>query len=239
MSFPVRLAAFEGPLDLLLQLVESAKLSVTDISLMEVTEPFLQHLDAHRATIAPEELADFLLIASRLVYLKSKALVPTIIDPSLEEGPDLASQLRAYQVYARAAKQFAERIQAGICSYGRMPMRPSFSIAPATLPLACTRDVIRALYVSVIKRLEPLIQLPQAALARVVTIEEKMSSLVGRLRGALRLSFHHFLAESETRMEAVISFLALLELLHRHELQIEQSALFADIHVSSSHAARV
>lgn len=233
MSFAVRLAAFEGPLDLLLQLVESAKLPISEVSLIEVTDPFLAHLEAHRAEIPTEELADFLVIAAKLVYLKSKALLPTLIDPALEEGPDLASQLRAYQTFVNAAKRFAEMIRTGVGSYGRAKaMMPPLDLQ-TSLPASCTPEVLQGVYLSVIKRLQPIVHLPKVAIERVVTIEEKMSSLVSRVRGAMRVSFHRFLAESETRMEAVVTFLALLELLHRHEIKIEQSDLFSDIHVSS------
>ncbi len=233
MPFAVRLAAFEGPLDLLLQLVESAKLQITDVSLIEVTEPFLQHLEAHRAEIPTEELADFLVVAAKLVYLKSKALLPTLFDPALEEGPDLASQLRAYQGFANAAKQFAAQLRTGVGSYSRAKaMTPPLDMQ-TSLPASCTTDVLRATYLAIIKRLQPIVHLPKVAIERVVTIEEKMSSLVLRVKSAMRVSFHRFLAESETRMEAVVSFLALLELLHRHEIKIEQQELFSDIHVSS------
>ncbi len=233
MSFAVRLAAFEGPLDLLLQLVESAKLEITEVSLIEVTQPFLEHLETHRSTIPTEELADFLVIAAKLVYLKSKALLPSLIDPALEEGPDLASQLRAYQAFASAAKQFAERLRTGVGAYSRAKAQTPPLDLQTSLPASCTPTVLQSVYLSVIKRLQPVLRLPKVAIERVVTIEEKMSSLVTRVRSALRVSFHRFLAESETKMEAVVSFLALLELLHRHEIKIEQSDLFSDIHVSS------
>jgi segregation and condensation protein A len=233
MPFAVRLTAFEGPLDLLLQLVESAKLPITDVSLVEVTEPFLAHLEEHRATIPAEELADFLVIASKLVYLKSKALLPSLVDPALEEGPDLASQLRAYQAFAAAAKRFAEQIRLGVGCYSRSKaMTPPLDLQ-TSLPSSCTLESLQTLYLAVIKRLQPILRLPKVAIERVVTIEEKMSSLVQRVRSAMRVSFHRFLAESETRMEAVVSFLALLELLHRHEIRIEQPDLFTDIHISS------
>jgi segregation and condensation protein A len=233
MSFAVRLTAFEGPLDLLLQLVESAKLEITDVSLIEVTEPFLAHLEAHRSEIPTEELADFLVIAAKLVYLKSKALLPSLLDPALEEGPDLASQLRAYQAFAEAAKQFAERLRTGVGSYSRSKAMASPLDLQTSLPASCTPDVLQAIYLGLIKRLQPILRLPKLAIERVFTMEEKMSSLILRVKSVMRVSFHRFLADSETKMEAVVSFLALLELLHRHEITIEQPELFADIHVSS------
>lgn len=233
MSFAVRLAAFEGPLDLLLQLVESAKLEITEVSLIEVTEPFLAHLEAHRSTIPPEELADFLVIAAKLVYLKAKALLPTFVDPALEEGPDLASQLLVYKQYADAAKRCAERLRMGMGSYSRAKAMTLPVEADASLPASCTPNTLQAAYLTLMKRLKPLQRLPSETIERVVSMEHKMASLISRVKGVMRVSFHRFLADSASRMEAVVSFLALLELLHRHEIQIEQQELFADIHVSS------
>lgn len=233
MSFAVRTAAFEGPLDLLLQLVESAKLTISEISLMEVTEPFLREIEARRSEMPPEELADFLVIAAKLVYLKSKSLLPALHDAELEEGPDLASQLRTYQAFAAAAKLLNERWKQGIASYSRAKAQTLPVALSDALPVASTPESFQSLFMAVVKRLQPLRSLPKAALERVVTIEEKMANLVSRVRGAMRVSFHRFLADSSSKMEAVVSFLALLELLHRHEIAIEQPDLFADIHISS------
>ena len=234
MSFAVRVPAFEGPLDLLLQLVESAKLSINDVSLIAVTEPFLQKLEEQRVSIPTEELADFLVVAAKLVYLKSKALLPTLLDPELEEGPDLASQLRAYQTFVEAGKRFAELLKTGVGSYSRSKAMQLPLDAQTSLPASCTPDVLHNTFAAIIKRLKPITQLAKTSIERVVTIEEKMSSLITRVKGAMRVSFHRFLADAENRMEAVVSFLALLELLHRHEIQIEQPELFADIHISHS-----
>lgn len=233
MSFAVRTAAFEGPLDLLLQLVESAKLTISDISLIEVTEPFLRMIETRRSEIPPEELADFLVVAAKLVYLKSKSLLPTLLDPELEEGPDLASQLRTYQAFAEAARLLNERWRQGIASYSRSKAQTLPTALSDVLPAMSTPDSFQTLYLAVIKRLHPLRHLPKAALERVVTIEEKMAHLISRVRGAMQMSFHLFLADSSSKMDAVVSFLALLELLHRHEISIEQQDLFADIHISS------
>ena len=84
MAYEVHIASFEGPLDLLLQLVEAQKLEITEISLVQVTDPFLAHLREAEGTLSPQELADFLLVAAKLVYLKSKALLPTLTDTELE-----------------------------------------------------------------------------------------------------------------------------------------------------------
>ncbi len=231
MSYSVHIEHFEGPLDLLLQLVESEKLEITNVSLMEVTEPFVKHVRAHQGSIPPEELADFLLVAAKLVYLKSKALLPDIHDPALEEGPDLETQLRLYKTYAEAARRLGEMVMTGNCSYSRTkrPMREvQMGFVP---PVGVTVAVLHQLYSRVLRRLEPFQHLPKAAIERVISLEEKIQQLGDRIRNTMKLSFHRFLSEAGSRGEAVVSFLALLELIKQRLVKVHQPNLFHDIHL--------
>jgi segregation and condensation protein A len=93
----------KAPLDLLLQLVEEEKLEISNISLATVADQFVSYVN-DRPGIPLEEVADFLVIAAKLMYLKSKLLFPTFVDPEMEEGPDLAAQLQRYQQFVHAAK---------------------------------------------------------------------------------------------------------------------------------------
>lgn len=234
MGYEVRIASFEGPLDLLLQLVEAQKLEITEVSLVQVTEPFLQYLRGAEGRLLPHELADFLLIAAKLVYLKSKALLPSLQDAELEEGPDLASQLKMYQLFAKAAITLGALARASTTSWGR----PRPSLPPLEIgfrpPSELTLEILTQSYRALVRRLEPLLQLPQAAVDRVISLEEKMAHLTRRLAQVKRVSFHAFLAESESRLEVAVSFLALLELIKQRSLRVEQTDLFSEIHLHSS-----
>lgn len=228
MSYAVALEQFEGPLDLLLQLVESEQLVITEISLIKVTEPFVSYVREHQGTIPPEELADFLVIAAKLLYLKSKTLLPTLHDPELEEGPDLATQLRLYKAFSEASQLLGQRWVESKILFQRQhrakaPM-PSFLPPPDT-----DGALLRELFLKVVKRLEPIIQLPSAAIKRVVTIEEKIDSLKTRVHSLMRVSFQKFLADSQDRYEMVVAFLALLELIKQKEVHYEQQSLFSEI----------
>ena len=231
MSYEVRIASFEGPLDLLLQLVEAQKLEITEISLVEVTDPFVAHVRAAEGRLSPQELADFLLVAAKLVYLKSKALLPTIEDPELEEGPDLATQLKMYQAFVQAAAKLGELAKQATTSWGRMkPVQPPVEVAFRPPP-GFTTSMLTDSYRSLLRRLEPLARLPRAAVERVVSLEEKMAHLATRLSQLTRVSFHSFLAESESRLEIAVSFLALLELIKQRSVRVEQTDLFSEIHL--------
>ena len=231
MSYAVAIENFEGPFDLLLQLVENQELEITNVSLAEATEPFLRYLEERRGQMMPEELADFLVIAAKLVYLKSKAIVPTFEDPDLEEGVDLASQLRAYQVFVKAAKQLQALAAEGVHSFGRpkqLVQREEGFFPPTHL---VTSD-LRTLFVQVIRRLEPLVRLPRAAIERVVTLEEKMAELVERVRQAVKTSFHSMARHAKNKAELIVTFLALLELTKQRTLHATQTSLFDDIEIS-------
>lgn len=234
MAYSVRIEHFEGPLDLLLQLVESQEMEITKVSLLQVTEPYVQHVRENQGNIPPDELADFLVIAAKLVYLKSKALMPELHDPSLEEGPSLEEQLRLYKAFAAAAGKIDERVKAGTVSFSRN-RRAIRQTEPVFVPPAgVTPETLHDLFMRIVKRLQPVLELPKAAIARAVTIEEKINQLADRVRAVLRVSFHRFLAEAEDRHEMVVSFLALLELVKQRVVTFEQPELFHEIHLSKT-----
>lgn len=231
MAYEVRIEHFEGPMDLLLQLVESAKMEITNISLVELTEPFVAHVRANHGLIPPEELADFLIVAAKLVYLKSKALLPDLTDEGLDEGPDLETQLRMYKAFAEAAVKIGAMAKLGRSSYGRTHRPFKQTEVIFTPPAEVTPSVLRELYSAVVRRLEPLVSLPKAALERAITIEDKIAQLRERVGKMMQSSFHRFLRESHDRHEMVVSFLALLELIKQRIIFVEQDAHFSDIRI--------
>jgi segregation and condensation protein A len=243
MAYTVRVESFsaqggppldwEGPLDLLLKLVEADEMEITNVSLMKVTEPFVQHVRENQGKIPPEDLADFLVVAAKLVYLKSKALLPSLSDPMLEEGPDLETQLRMYKTFVEAAQRLGEMAKQGQQSFSRAK-RPIKDLAMGFIaPTEATTETLCEAFRRAIRRLEPIAYLPKAALERVVTLEEKLSQLGERVRKAMRVSFHRFLAESQNRAEMVVSFLALLELIKQRSVKVKQEHLFHDIHLEA------
>lgn len=229
----IHIENFEGPLDLLLQLIESQKMEITKISLMEVCEPFVAHVRAQQGKIPPEELADFLVVAAKLVYLKSKALLPGLTDAELEEGTDLETQLRMYKQFALAADRLGKIAVEGLRSYGRMRRASSIEVTFIP-PEDVDGSILRDLYEQLIRRLEPMIRLPKAAVERVVTIEEKIGELSARIGRFLKTSFHVFLSGARDRHEMVVSFLALLELIRQRTVKVEQRNLFHDIVVRNA-----
>jgi segregation and condensation protein A len=223
MAVTFRIESFEGPLDLLLQLVEQEELDISNVSLAKVAEQFLRYVESTKS-IVPEELADFLVIAAKLMYLKSKLLIPSLIDEELEEGPDLETQLREVDAMWKAGNRSYVRQQ-------RWVKQTDVAFAP---PTGVTSESLAALMHRVIARLEPIVRLPKASIERAVSIQEKIRDLFTRIRSHAKTSFHTFVKDAGSRTEAIVSFLALLELVKQKFVVVDQKALFHDIDIASS-----
>lgn len=220
--------AFAGPLGLLLELIEKDRLEITQVSLAKVAEEYLQHLEAHE--VPANELADFLLVASRLIYLKSRELMPYLRIDDEEAGADkLQDQLRLYQEYAAAARELEERyLKARM--YVRPFVKPKLVEQPAFMPPAnMTLAGLQELYQSILKRLQPFFALSEASLERTKSVEERLEELTEALRSKAAMSFKEVIHGANSKMEVVVSFLALLELLRRRAIKAEQTGAFGEI----------
>lgn len=234
MSFDVSLQQFSGPLPLLLGLIERAELPITDVSLAQVTEDFLRHLDTNE--VAPEELADFLVVAAKLLLLKSQAILPA---PVLEEDEDagkLADQLKLYKLYADASKVIAGMVGEKRTIYARE--KPAKITAPSFSPPGnATVTGLHEAFTRLLKRLEPFFALRQASLERVVSVQERISHIRAALTERARLSFHDMISSASSKVDVVVSFLALLELVKQRVIHVAQGESFQDITIT--HAEHV
>lgn len=230
MSVSFHVEHFEGPLDLLLQLVEKNELDISSVSLANVAEQFVGYVDANPA-IPPEELADFLVVAAKLMYLKSKLLIPSLVDAELEEGPDLETQLREYRRFVAASRHLNDAWNSGKRSFIRAarPVR----MTGFACPPGVTKEVMLEAMRRVIARLEPLIRLPETSMARAVTIQEKIRDLIHRIRRTAQTSFHAFLKNAKDKTESIVTFLALLELVKQKFVRVTQQDLFRDISITA------
>lgn len=220
--------AFSGPLGLLLDLIEQEKLDITQVSLAKVAEEYLQSLDNRE--VPGEELADFLLVATRLIYLKSRTLMPYLkVDEEEEAADRLQDQLRLYREYAGAAEKLAGRYLAG-----RMYTRPFVRLTPqqeqAFLPATnATPSTLRDMFQSILKRLQPFLALQEASMERTKSVEERLEELTDALRTRATISFKEVVHGASSKMDVVVSFLALLELLRRKAIRASQGSAFGDI----------
>jgi segregation and condensation protein A len=226
-NYQLHLPTFEGPLDVLLGLIERERLEISELSLVTVTDGFLGYINS-LDDAPPALLAEFAGVAARLLVLKSRALLPR---PEVVEAEpdidDLAHQLREYQRAKQVAESFRQLEQAGLRTFVRPPVTelPAPRIVLIPPPVGHLRRALVRTLARV--RAEPEV----AALRKVVTIGEMLERLrnqIARVRG--RTSFHEMIG-SNARDDTVVGFIALLALWRRGEVHVEQAGLFEDIHV--------
>ncbi len=224
--YQVEVEAFEGPLGVLLELIEKSELSITDVSLGTITEDFLGHIQKVEE-VAPHDVADFLLVAGRLLYLKSKLLLP-MLSVEDDDDVDLASQLKIYQRFAEAATVLADRAASQRVAYNGPRMK--ISVPEFSPPNLAGEDLAAAIR-GLTDRVKPYVDLPEKMLQRTVTVEEKIEHLKERIQQEATTYFHD-LAQRGSRSDVVASFLALLELLKQDLLKVEQKGHFDDIAIT-------
>ena len=228
----LHLESFDGPLELLLSLVEQRRLPITQVSLAEVADQYLAQVHAH---VEPDRdlLADFLAIGSRLLLLKSRALLLTEEpDPVAEEiASDLAERLATYRVFRAAAEVLRDLEQRAERTYPAQREPLARSAPPPLAPT--TPDMLRAAWRRLIDlNNEPRatqIELPNVGRARV---EERRDYLLDVLRERSRCTFRE--VAGGTVDEVVATFLALLELFRRGLIRLEQPQLFEELVIASA-----
>lgn len=227
MTPEIKIEKFEGPLDLLLQLIDQEKLAITEISLSQITEQFLNYLN-HLEKRRSEELADFLIIATRLVYLKSRTLLPYLY-PEEDEGPSLADQLKMYQQYVDASKKIVYLWEQNRIAYGRVepPIKIKEFVLPLNARLADLKDAMERLVI----RLRVPRPLPEIEIDRAITVKQKVDSIWLTLKKYKRLNFQEILNNAESKTEVIVSFLALLELIKDEKAFIKQNGAFTNMEV--------
>jgi segregation and condensation protein A len=233
----LNLEKFQGPLGILLRLIEQEELDITEIALAKIADEFLAYVETSD-NIGPEEMADFLVMAARLLYIKSKALLPYLVSAEEEEEiTELENQLRMYKEFVEASAKIAELVGAKKFLFSpvilnknfRRPKKekPSF-VAPAGLSLALIHDR----FVELLERLQSKEEkLDEKKLEPKISIDERIIYIREMLTKKLRFSFSKFLQNASSRTEVIVSFLAVLELAKQRELFFEQEELFSEIHV--------
>ncbi|MBL1434446.1 segregation/condensation protein A [Candidatus Wolfebacteria bacterium] len=233
-NFQIKTESFEGPFDLLVSLIEKRKLHVSDVSLAQVADDYIQYV--HKQTHFPvEETAQFILIAATLLLIKSKNLLP-VLDLSTEEEGDvveLENRLRLYKKYRRIALLLWPH-------WGKNKLYER-SFVPAKEPMFVPDDNITSevlegsLHIFLKKARKQFIALPKAKVKEVISIEDMMESLSKRIQSSLSMSFKDFsrIGKAE-KIEVVVSFLAMLELVKRGALSVVQQGTFQDIELSTT-----
>ena len=228
--YKVQTPIYEGPLDLLLGLIERAELDITTISLAMVTDQYLAYIHGLEEKTGPEELSAFLVIAARLVQIKSEALLPRPPDraPGEEDpGTDLVEQLRLYKRFKEIGVWLLDRQTRNLRTFLRVAPPPHIE-AKLDLSNLSLKDLEEAA-ARAFGRQEQQQSLGTVISAPVVTIREKIDLITATLQRVQRGSFRGLLGDKVSRIEVVVTFLALLELVKRYHVEAFQQELFGEI----------
>lgn len=231
-GYTVNTPVYEGPLDLLLRLIERAELDVTAIALATVTDQYLTHIRALQENARADEISAFLVIAAKLIQIKSEALLPR--PPVREAGEEdpaeaLAQQLRIYKRFKELAGLLEERETKGLRTYLRLapPPKVEARLDLSDITLTDLLNAAESVYMSEQEKqsLGTVISAPK------ITIREKIAHIKQWMSKNKHTDFKLMLGPSATRLETVVTFLALLELIKRYRVSVTQGAIFGDIEI--------
>jgi segregation and condensation protein A len=231
LHYTVHTPVYEGPLDLLLDLIERAELDITSLSLATVTDQYLASLKDLEQLNA-DEISAFIVIAAKLLQIKSEALLPRPpAHPASEEdlGRSLVDQLKLYKRYKEIGLWMNERQQADLRTYLRVApppkLEPKLDLTNLTLEKLVTAAEEAFAKDRNKQPLGVIIAPPR------ITIREKIDLITKLMKEVEHSTFRALLQPGASRLEIVVTFLAMLELVKRYHIHANQPELFSDIEI--------
>lgn len=239
---------FSGPLGLLLNLIESEELDITEVSLAKIADDYIAYIRLAK-NIDSEELADFLVIAAKLLFIKSKALLPYLFSSEEdEEINDLERQLKMYQEFVVASEKIKELETRHSSIYlpplastknRRLPAAMAIFSPPSYLKrgvLAGDNTLfLHEQFLRIVEgcRQQTQIILPEKKMEPEISIDDQIINIKQLIFNKIKVNFSKLIKAAATKTEVVVSFLAILELAKQQELFFEQVELFGEIYISA------
>ena len=231
-DYKVKLEIFEGPLDLLLYLIKKEEIDIYDVSLERITSQYLAYMETFKM-LNIELASEFIVMAANLMYIKSRTLLPQDVKPPDEEAEEddprweLIRQLVEYKKFKDAAQFLHVRDAEGAEFFTAVPEMPDLT-APGAAPIQLgIFDLIRA-FQKVLKRFEDVHTLREIVDDRW-TVGGKIDDLLHIVPVGARTPFVNLFNEATSRSEVIVTFLAILELIKLHFLEIEQTVVLGEI----------
>ena len=219
---------FKGPLDLLLDLIKKEKLDITQISLAKVTDQYLEYIESLKE-IEAEEVADFLLVAAKLLVIKSKILLPK--EEENEEESDLVNQLRIYKAYLEASRKINKIINKNTFLFTRqVTIKSEVVFSP---PKSITKKVLKETFNNFLAMFnKEVVSNEKDRIIRKISIQERIREIYKILKTKKSFVLNSFFTPFTGKEERVVSFLAVLEMIKKKEVNVRQEKLFDDIVVN-------
>ncbi len=229
-EYKVKVGQFEGPLELLLDLIEKRKMHINDVSLAEVTDGYMQYI-GNLANFPTEDVATFITIASTLILIKSISLLPTltITEEESEDIEELQERLRILKD-VKEKGEYVRRMFGKEIIFSALDRKNIDCIFSPTPEITVQNFLISIK--SIITNLPKKETLPEATVKKVISLEEAIEGLIERVQKDLKMSFQKITNRAE-KANVIISFLAVLELVKRGIILVKQDEHFRDIDIES------
>lgn len=230
--YQVKTEKFEGPMELLLELIEKEELKITELSLAHVADQYLDYIK-NNENINLGNLADFLTVASRLILIKSRSLLPMLkfTDDEEEEIKDLTWQLEEYKKFKEASVKIGKIAEMKKICYSR----ESYAGVKALFYPPENFNVFdfKKYFLSVLAEIPIIEKLQEEYVNEVVTLEQRINELQNSLRRRVETSFSEITSGAVDKVDVIVSFLAMLEMVKQRIVEAEQLELFQDIKIKN------
>ncbi len=243
MKLSIHLESFEGPLDLLLHLIEKNKVSITDIPIAIITDQYIEAIEAMEQN-KMETMSEFIEMAATLIQIKTKMLLPKKIDENNEEidpRKELMEQLLEYKKYKLMAKQLQNKHVEAEQIFFKVPTIPEEikSYVPKADPNKLLKDLdfsmMYKIYNDIMKKnkekIDPIRSKFGTIKRETFTVHDKMEEILSKRKGNSRLNFRQLLQEQMSKSEVIATFLAILELMKVSKIKVIQTNVFQDIDI--------
>lgn len=232
-TYQLKIAGFEGPFGLLLDLIAKRKLFINDVSLATVTEDYLSYMNK-LGGLNPSEIASFVLVASTLILIKSKSLLPNLSLTNEEEGDihSLEERLRLFELYNKLGGHIKENFGENIIF---TPLERKNSVLVFLPDERITKNNMMTFAQNVLGSMPKKVFLPEVEVRKVISIEEMIGNLTERIQKSIKMNFKDFAGKAVTREEKVfviVGFLAMLELVRNGILEALQDSDKGEIIIS-------
>lgn len=231
-DYKVKLEIFEGPLDLLLYLIKKDEITIYDVSIERITKQYLEYMDTFKM-LNVELASEFIVMAANLMYIKSRELLPQTQQPPDEEADEedprweLIRQLVEYKKFKDAAQFLGQQEVRADEFFATNPEPPDLSAAPPVAGEVGIFDLIRA-FQKVLKRFENTTDIREIVSDRF-TVADKIENLLLIIEVGTRVRFDTLFSDAASRVEVIVTFLAVLELMKLNHLQVEQERMLGEI----------
>lgn len=231
-EYTIKTQSFEGPLGLLLDLIEKRKLFINDISLSVIADDYIEYI-RNRGSMSIRESSEFVLIASALMLIKSKSLLPNLNLSTEEEQSieDLENRLKLYKRFRELSVHVNQRFGKNIIFAGNKTKNIEIIFSPDK---HTSVDNLFSSIVSVITKLPKKEIISKGAVRKVISLEEMIDNLTERIKRQVKMSFSEFSGNKTEKINIVVSFLAVLELVKQGIVAVKQTATFGEIDIENT-----